>query len=358
MGRGRGALTSLFQRKQIIHLIEEACKAGARQEAACSLLGISSRTLQRWIKDENKQDGRLLKQGSPSNKLSKEEEEEVLKEINGPKYTDLSPHQIVPLLADLGKYIASESTMYRLLKKVGQLKHRMKSAPRKHSKPKSLKATKPNQIYSWDITYLPTLLRGNYFYLYLILDIFSRKIVGWQVYDRESAEYASDLLEETCLKEKIPKGQVTLHSDNGKPMKGSTMIATLQRLGVIPSFSRPSVSDDNPYSEALFRTVKYVPFYPDKPFASLSEARKWVEKFVKWYNERHLHSAIGFVTPSDRHAGQDEAILNHRKEVYQQAKERNPKRWSRGIRNWKKVTEVLLNPERCKNEENQLRAAV
>jgi transposase InsO family protein len=351
-------LTLSFQRNQIIHLIKEACKAGARQESACRLLGISSRTLQRWGKDENKQDGRLLKQTSPSNKLNEEEEKELLKEINKSEYADLTPHQIVPLLADQGIYIASESTMYRLLKRAGQLKHRTRSAPRRHSKPRALKATKPNQLYSWDITYLPTLTRGSYFYLYLILDVFSRKIVGWQVYDRESAEYASDLLKETCSREKISKGQVTLHSDNGKPMKGATMIATLQRLGVIPSFSRPSVSDDNPYSEALFRTVKYVPFYPDKPFSCLSEARKWMDDFVKWYNERHLHSAIGFVTPSARHKGEDGDILERRKEVYQQAKKRIPKRWSRGIRNWKKVTEVLLNPERCKNTEDQLRAAI
>jgi putative transposase len=190
------------------------------------------------------------------------------------------------------------------------------------------------------------------------LDVFSRKIVGWQVYDRESAEYASDLLKETCSREKISQGQVTLHSDNGKPMKGASMIATLQQLGVIPSFSRPSVSDDNPYSEALFKTVKYVPFYPDKPFASLSEARRWVDDIVHWYNEKHLHSAIGFVTPSARHNGEDEGILERRQEVYQQAKKRSPKRWFRGTRNWKKITEVFLNPEKCKNTKDQLRAVI
>jgi putative transposase len=166
LGRGRGALTLQHIKKKIICLIEEACMAGARQEAACSLLGISSRTLQRWVKDENQQDGRILKKTSPSNKLSDEEEKELLQEINKSEYANLTPHQIVPLLADQGRYIASESTMYRILKKVGQLKHRMRSAPRKHSKPRALKAVKPNQLYSWDITYLPTLIKGNYFYLY------------------------------------------------------------------------------------------------------------------------------------------------------------------------------------------------
>jgi transposase InsO family protein len=351
-------MTLPAQRKKIIDLIFESCNSGSTQEAACSLLGLSSRTLQRWIKNGNNQDGRVLKKTSPSNKLNEEEVQEVLKEVNNLQYRDLTPHQIVPLLADQGKYIASESTMYRLLRQAGQLQHRSKSAPRKHSKPRALKAVKQNQIYSWDITYLPTLVRGKYFYLYLILDVFSRKIVGWQVYDRESAEYASDLLKEVCFKEGILKGQVTLHSDNGKPMKGSTMIATLQKLGVIPSFSRPSVSDDNPYSEALFRTVKYASFYPERPFESLLEARKWVDVFVKWYNEEHLHSSIKFVTPSSRHKGEDLDILANRKEVYQKAKEINPKRWSREIRNWERVTEVLLNPERCKNTDSQSRAVI
>ncbi len=263
----------------------------------------------------------------------------------------------MPDLADNGTYLASESTVYRLLREERQLRHRQKSKPRRHYKPKALKANGPNQVYSWDITYLMTGTRGKFYYLYLILDIYSRKIVGWQVYDKESAELASDVLESACWEEKIKKDQIYLHSDNGGPMKGATMLATLQRLGVIPSFSRPSVSNDNPYSEALFRTLKYTPMYPEHPFFDLKEARHWVSTFVKWYNNEHLHSGIKFVTPQQRHKGLDEGVLKRRDQVYKKAREKNPNRWSKGTRNWEKIQEVRLNPEKCKKLEKSLRAA-
>ena len=182
-----------------------------------------------------------------------------------------------------------------------------------------------------------------YLYLYLIVDLYSRKIVAWQVHDRESAEYAAALATEACFLEQVSPDQVTLHSDNGSPMKGATMLVTLQKLGVIPSFSRPSVSDDNPYSEALFRTLKYRPEYPQKPFRDLLEARTWVAGFVQWYNHEHLHSAIQFVSPNDRHAGCDKAILTQRHAVYQAARARHPARWSGATRNWEPTGEVALN---------------
>lgn len=270
--------------------------------------------------------------------------------VNKPRYSEMSPAKIVPLLADQGDYIASESTIYRLLKAEGQMKYRHASSPIKRHKPRAITATKPNQIYSWDITYLSSSIRGVFFYLYLILDVYSRKVVGWQIYDREDAEHAADVLEATCLEEGIKKGEVILHSDNGSPMKGATMLATLQRLGVIPSFSRPGVSNDNPYSESFFRTLKYAPKYPENPFENLKEARDWVSSFVKWYNEEHLHSSIKFVTPSKRHQGLDEEILAKRHLVYQEAKRKNPHRWSKETRNWQMINEVLLNPEKCKTE--------
>lgn len=152
------------------------------------------------------------------------------------------------------------------------------------------------------------------------MDVYSRKIVGFQVYEKESSEYASDVLEDACSKEGIKPGDVDLHSDNGGPMKGASMLATLERLGVMPSFSRPSVSDDNPYSEALFRTLKYCSTYPLQPFADLQDARLWVEGFVDWYNHHHLHSGIKFVTPAQRHAKLDLVILQKRKEIYLKAK--------------------------------------
>ncbi len=205
---------------------------------------------------------------------------------------------------------------------------------KKNNKPIPFIATKPNQIYSWDITYLPSAVRGIFHYLCLVLDIYSRKIVGWQVYENESAALAADLMKDICRRESIQRNEVVLHSDNGSPMKGATMLATLQELGVMPSFSRPSVSNDNPYSESMFRTLKYRPNYPEKSFTELASARSWVNDFVQWYNHEHLHSSIQFVTPAQRHAGNDAEILEKRRQVYLAAQQKNPHRWSGNIRNW------------------------
>lgn len=321
-------------------------------------MGITPRTIQRWKAFDKLKDGRMTRKTSPKNKLSDMERKHILHTVNQPQYASLSPSQIVPLLADKGVFLASEATFYRLLKKEKQLSHRYVSRPPSLHKPKALKANASNQIYSWDITYLKSAVTGQFFYLYLVMDIYSRKIVGWQVYDRESSEYAADMLEDSCREECVKKGQVTLHSDNGSPMKGATMLATLQRLGVVPSFSRPGVSNDNPYSEALFRTLKYTPKYPQQPFTTMQAARTWVGIFVKWYNQEHLHSGIKFVTPAQRHDGLDEAILKNRKAVYQKAKTNFPFRWTGCIRNWSKNNEVLLNPEKCKNINRKLRAVV
>jgi transposase InsO family protein len=335
------------EREKIIELVGVAMKSGARQSAACDIIGISAKTLQRWCAPKNTGDQRLDTEREPANKLTELERCRILKVTNEAEYADLAPAQIVPILADEGRYIGSESTIYRTLKAVEQLTHRQKAKPtRQIKKPKALVATGPNQIYSWDITYLPTLVKGVFFYLYLVMDIYSRKIVGWQIHDVEGSALAADLMIDICRRENIERGQVTLHSDNGSPMKGATMLATLQDLGVVPSFSRPSVSDDNPYSESLFRTLKYRPEYPNKPFSDLLSARVWVERFADWYNHKHRHSAIKFVTPGQRHAGEDIQILADRHEVYLQAKAANPLRWSGETRNWNLVKEVHLNPEK------------
>jgi transposase InsO family protein len=178
------------------------------------------------------------------------------------------------------------------------------------------------------------------------MDIYSRKIVGWEVHEREAAELSSILMQEALAGEGIDGTDLVVHSDNGGPMKGATMLVTLQNLGVIPSFSRPSVSDDNPFSEALFKTLKYCPHYPTRPFADLEEARKWVKDFVRWYNTQHLHSGIKFVTPEQRHYGEDTRILEKRKQIYEAAKKRNPERWSGNTRNWEVIKSVRLNPLR------------
>jgi transposase InsO family protein len=346
------------ERKEITGLIKEAQDAGARQSKACESIDISPKTLQRWNRPDNVQDGRLDAKHEPINKLTEVECQRIINVANAPEYADLPPNKIVPKLADKGIYIASESSFYRVLKAENQLRHRQKSKPiRQVKKPRALVATAPNQLYSWDITYLPTSVKGIFLYLYLVMDIYSRKIVGWQIYENESSARAAELMTDICQREGIKPDQVTLHSDNGSPMKGATMLATLQQLGVIPSFSRPSVSNDNPYSESLFRTLKYRPDYPEQPFVGLTAARDWVQFFVNWYNKEHLHSAIKFIAPEQRHAGKDEEILKNRQEIYQQAKLNNPNRWSGEIRNWDVVEEVYLNPVNQKTEIERKKAA-
>lgn len=338
------------QRQTLLELIHEAHKAGARLESACAQIGLSVRTVQRWRHPEGQQgDCRvagLHKRAEPTNKLSEVERCAAMAVLNGEAFKNLPPSQIVPRLADQGRYIASESTLYRLLHQAGQMRHRrLERAPQKRSKPRALTATRPDQIYCWDITYLPTCVRGVHFYLYLFVDLFSRKIVGWQVFDCESAEMAAGLLQDICARHAIAPGQLVVHSDNGSPMKGETMLATMQRLGVAPSRSRPSVSNDNPYSESLFRTLKYRPELPVKPFENLLQARRWVTELAHWYNDEHRHSAIGFVTPSQRHEGQDTALLADRAVVYERARQANPQRWSKQTRDWRYVDQVNLNPE-------------
>ncbi|MDQ7048025.1 MAG: IS3 family transposase [Enterobacterales bacterium] len=357
-GKRRGQLTMSSEREAILSLITEACDAGARQSKACDIIGISAKTFQRWRQSANQIDGRLERNHEPKNKLNELERQQILAIANEDKYADLPPSKIVPLLADEGCYIASESTFYRVLKAAKQLKHREKvNKKTAEASSRALTATKPNQIYSWDITYLPTQVRGVFLYLYLVLDIYSRKIVGWQVYQNESSALAADLMTAICEQENIQKNQVVLHSDNGSPMKGATLLATLQELGIIPSFSRPSVSNDNPYSESAFRTLKYRPNYPESPFDGLLSARCWVAEFIAWYNKEHLHSAIKFVTPEQRHNGEDIKILKARHEVYQRAKKNNPIRWSGETRNWQPVGEVYLNPDKPKLVEQINRAA-
>ena len=333
-------------REALITAVNAAMQGGARQSAACAVIGISAKTLQRWAQPGNVQDGRLDALHEPSTKLTPWEREQIIKVANEPDYAALSPSKIVPKLADEGRYIASESSFYRVLKAARQLKHRGKAKPtRRVIKPAALTAHGPNQIYSWDITYLPTRVRGSFLYLYLVMDIYSRKVVGWQVYAEESSALAADLMTDICHREGVKRQCVTLHSDNGSAMKGATLLATLHTLGVIPSFSRPSVSNDNPYSESLFRTLKYRPEYPEDVFANLQGARAWVRWFVDWYNNEHLHSSINFVTPAQRHAGRDVNILARREQVYRDARAQHPQRWSGNIRNWTPTGDVHLNPQ-------------
>lgn len=311
---------------------------------ACEVMGITVRTYQRWGKDRTRGDGRHGPRGEPANRLSEEERQQIVAIATSANYRELAPSQIVPMLAERGIYVASESSFYRVLRSRKLLSHRERSRPRQNHRPAAYVATGPNQVWSWDITYLRSALRGEYFYLYLVVDVWSRKIVAWEVEQHESGEVAAAMIARAGLVNGVDRGQLVVHSDNGGPMKGATLLATLQVLGIVPSFSRPRVSDDNPYSEALFRTLKYRPEYPTLPFESLEAARQWVEGFVRWYNTEHRHSGIRFVTPQARHDGEEMVILNRRKEVYEEAKRRNPSRWSGSTRNWSSVAEVHLNP--------------
>jgi transposase InsO family protein len=221
------------------------------------------------------------------------------------------------------------------------------SRPATHKRPEAYAAHGANQIWSWDISYLPTQVRGIYFYLYFIIDIYSRKIVGWSIHESESSEHAAMLMKQPCLDEDVQPEQLVLHSDNGAPMKGLTMLMMLQELGVIPSFSRPSVSDDNPYSEALFKTAKYHHSFPWlNKFATILNARIWGEQLVNWYNNEHLHSALKFVTPHQRHSGEDNIIRVKRHAVYQIAQQQHPERWSGKTRNWLISKIATLNPNK------------
>lgn len=351
-------MISPVDRRELVELVGEAKEAGALREKACNELGISLRSYQRWTKEkgEVKTDGRpQAERSEPTNKLTLEEREKILAICNQEVYRSLPPSQIVPALADNGIYMASEATFYRVLREADQLHHRGKAqAPRTVNKPKGYKARGPNQVWSWDITYLAGAITGIFYRLYLVMDIYSRKIVGWEVHESETAAHAAVLIRRACLAEGVSEKGLVLHADNGSPMKGATLLATLQKLGVVPSFSRPSVSDDNPYSESLFRTLKYTPAYPSKPFESLEAAREWVHTFVRWYNEAHRHSSIRFVTPAERHSGKELEILANRVAVYAAAKARHPERWSGETRNWAPVEDVWLNPEKSEASEHEI----
>lgn len=302
----------------------------------------------------------LAERPEPVNKLGIEERQAVLALCNSTRFASVPPSQIVPILADEGRYLASESTMYRILREAGQVQHRGRAAKAvRVAKPTSFTATAPNQVWSWDVTWLPSRTQGQYYKLYLIEDIFSRYPVGWEVHEEETGELAAELLQRSVLSQRCAMQPLVLHSDNGAPMKSYTLKAKMEALGIASSFSRPRVSNDNPYSESLFRTLKYWPGWPRQGFASLEEARQWVKRFIAWYTHEHRHSGIQFVTPAQRQQGLDKALLAKRHQVYLAAREARPERWRSHTRNWVWIDEVQLNPDRstAKESEGNLLAA-
>lgn len=342
-------MTSLSERKNLIGLILETVRDGARLSKACEIVNISLRTYRRWYRNgQVHSDGRpTAPRPIPSNKLSDRERERIIDTCNRTDYAHLPPSQIVPKLLDQGFYLASESTFYRVLGEYDMNHRRGRAAqPQKRAKPTSYQACAPNQVYCWDITYLPCNVRGQFFYLYLFEDLFSRKIVGAEVYETESGEYAKTLFQRVLISEKHTGQKLVLHADNGAPMKSQTFRAKLDELGITASHSRPRVSDDNPFVESLFRTLKYCPQWPSSGFASLEAARAWAAKFVHWYNYEHQHSKLNFVTPNERHSGLEETILDNRRRVLERARSKTPERWGRrSIRNCAPAGSVWLNPE-------------
>ena len=345
-------MISAPDRENAIQLIDEAVGNGARRGKACQELGIDERTYFRWKAKRNQtggcKDGRPdAEHPAPANKLSGEERETILATVNKAEYASMPPTEIVPDLADKGIYIGSESTFYRVLREAKMQNHRGRAdSPNRH-RPTTYSADGPNQVWMWDITYLNGPHKGVYFYLYLFTDLYDRSIVDWEIYEEESAERASEVIRRICLEQKkFTSMPLVLHSDNGSPMKGATMLATLYELGITPSRSRPRVSNDNPFSEALFKTLKYRPDFLPKGFASLEEAREWVALFVNWYNYEHHHSGLCYLTPDQRRNGKAEEILESRRQVYEAAKAAHPERWNgRQIRNWSVPDVVYLNPE-------------
>jgi putative transposase len=346
-------MTRREDRQSLAAEITVACAAGARLAPACRLAGIDLRTFQRWRAGE---DGQVRAdrrpeavRPAPQHALSEAERARIVALANEPRFASTPPARIVPALADEGVYVASEASFHRVLRDHGQMQPRGRARPpRTVGPPSTHVATAPGQVWCWDVTFLKAPVQGRWFYLYLILDLWSRKIVGYEVHETDQAEHAAHLVRRTALAESIHARPLrpVLHGDNGPSVKATTVLAMLHWLGIAPSHSRPRVSDDNASAEALFRTAKYRPDFPAAGFADLAEARAWAAAFVHWYNHEHRHSGLRYVTPAQRHAGEDRSVLAVRHALYQQAREANPRRWSGPTRNWTPIGAVTLNPER------------
>lgn len=345
-------MISLEDRQQIARAVEQAHRDGARLRRACVEAGIHVRSLQRWKRGEGLERGDRRPEAvhpAPKHALSQEEREQILRIANESRFAELPPARIVPMLADEGVYVASESSFSRVLRAQGQTQHRGRAkAPQRVRPPSTHVATAPRQVWCWDMSYLPATVIGRWFYLYVILDLYSRKIVGFEVHESDSSDYAVDLLRRTALAEGLHAldHKPVLHGDNGSTLKATTVLAMMHWLGLKASYSRPRVSDDNAFVEALFRTAKYRPQFPVKGFTDIEQARAWASSFVRWYNHDHRHSGIRYVSPAQRHAGEDRTVLQARHTLYLHARARNPRRWARHTRNWNPIAVVTLNPER------------
>jgi len=283
-------------------------------------------------------------------RLTDTEELLVLNTLNAERFQDMAPGEAYATLLDEGVYLCSERTMYRILSRHGQNVILRQSAPRVYTKPELL-TTCPNELWSWDITKLKGPAKWTYYYLYKVLDVYSRYVVGWMVAYRESAALAQDLIAEACLKQEIIPGALTVHADNGSSMKSGTLAQLLTDLGVSKTHSRPHVSNDNPFSEAAFKTLKYRPGYPER-FGSIEDARLFCREFFTWYNTDHRHSGIAMVTPENVHYNSHQIVLNARLLTLVKAYQLHPERFVKGTPLVQKVpSEVWINKPITKKQE-------
>ena len=339
-------------REKALKLLEEGQKKGASASAIADFLGICVRSLRRWghawAAHGFSKDGRKGSRRHVSHRLSHEERKRLIETINNQRFADLHPAQIVAILAEENDYVGSESTIYRIMRQEGLLNHRGRSRPPKGKRDAPvLEATGTYQVLAWDITLLPGAVKGQFYYLYMVMDVWSRRILGVEVHEQENGHLARAFFDRVCRDEGICKSLATvLHSDNGAPMRSFTLAAKLSELGVTRSFSRPGVSNDNAFAESLFRTMKYHHSYPRKRFRDLLSVKTWVDGFVDWYNNEHRHSGIQYVTPNQRHYGEAEEICTRRQQTYEKAREMNPQRWSRHPRDWSQPRTVQINHPR------------
>lgn len=294
---------------------------------ACESFQIPRSSFYRYIERLNRPMGSCSSRPTPPLALRSEEKADVLSILYSERFQDKAPHQVYAALLDEGTYYCSARTMYRLLADdVGDVKERRRQVKRPHYNKPELLATKPNEVWSWDITKLKGPAKWTYFYLYVILDIFSRYVVGWMIAHREQDALAKTLIEKTCLKQSIKPGSLTLHADRGSSMKSKVVAHLLADLGVTKTHSRPSVSNDNPYSEAQFKTLKYCPQFPDR-FGCIQDARSFCQEFFAYYNKEHRHSGIALMTPEQVHYGMSDLIIENRSNVLQEAFVKNPERF-------------------------------
>jgi transposase InsO family protein len=318
--------------------------------ALCDSLQISRATLYRSTGDGSNRNTANLPT-DPHNVISATERQHILDILHSERFIDATPYDVFYTLLDEGQYIASIRTMYRILFEAGESKDRRNQRNHKDAIKPELIATAPNEVWSWDITKLLTLNRFVYFHLYVIIDIFSRYVVGWMIADRECQHLAKILIQKTTLKHGIQPGQLTIHSDNGPSMTSQTVSQLLDKIGVLKTHNRPYTSNDNPFSESQFKTMKYCPEFPER-FESLKHGEEFGKTFFNWYNNEHYHSGILFLKPSNVHFGQADEILKNRHAVLLQAYEKNAARFNKKIPTLKKLKPVYINPPKMDEEKN------